>query len=189
MRQSNTFSLSFFKKSLLDLYLLYLRDNVKINQKPANILATGIRQLIEEQITNKLTFFETAEFVFEFGNAWDKRLKALALASKAGIRIGIIESFFEIDFATGEQTDKERKTFYNFFPTNHLHYGYTDLFAWKNMWGIRSNLTLSPTRETKLMIDLWSFQLRSPYDFWYRAGHEPMFQNIALYQNVISEEN
>lgn len=189
MRQSNTFSLSFFKKSLLDLYLLYLRDNVKINQKPANILATGIRQLIEEQITNKLTFFETAEFVFEFGNAWDKRLKALALASKAGIRIGIIESFFEIDFATGEQTDKERKTFYNFFPTNHLHYGYTDLFAWKNMWGIRSNLTLSPTRETKLMIDLWSFQLRSPYDFWYRAGHGPMFQNIALYQNVISEEN
>jgi hypothetical protein len=80
----------------------------------------------------------TVEAAIEVGNFRGDDLTAFAAGGQVGLTYGerpFWRPFFGYDFATGDQDpfDGEREEFFNFFPTNHIHYGYMDLFGWRNI--------------------------------------------------------
>ena len=86
---------------------------------------------------------------------------------------------FNFDYASGDGRAnctiggntgcKTANTFENMYPTNHMHMGYMDVQAWKNMWMPSVNLQFRPTKDDH--IEIWgsSFNLASAKDNWYRA--------------------
>jgi hypothetical protein len=70
-------------------------------------------------------------------------------------------------------------TFENFFPTNHIHMGYMDIQAWKNMMSPQFNYQARPTERDH--IEFWYSHLRlaNAKDNWYRAS-----QGIYVWSDV-----
>jgi hypothetical protein len=64
-------------------------------------------------------------------------------------------------------------TFENFFPTNHIHMGYMDIMAWKNMWSPQINLQMRPSERDHFEFWWANFNLASARDNWYRAAQGP----------------
>ena len=90
---------------------------------------------------------------------------------------------FGFDYASGDgnancstagaapgQTCTTGNTFENFFPTNHIHMGYMDIMAWKNMMSPQANLQMRPTERDHFEIWYSNFQLASAKDNWYRGA-------------------
>jgi hypothetical protein len=92
---------------------------------------------------------------------------------------------FNFDYASGDgrngcQTSaannaaiggcRSANTFENFFPTNHIHMGYADVMAWKNMVAPQVNLQFRPT--TRDHIEIWYMNMNTANkrDCWYRAA-------------------
>jgi len=87
---------------------------------------------------------------------------------------------FNLDYASGDsrnntcgqagQVCKTANTFENFFPTNHIHMGYMDVQAWKNMLSPSVNLQARPSARDH--IELWytNLNLANSKDCWYRAS-------------------
>ncbi len=61
-------------------------------------------------------------------------------------------------------------TFENFFPTNHIHMGYMDVQAWKNMWSPQVNFQFRPSARDHFEIWYSNFNLASARDNWYRGA-------------------
>jgi alginate export protein len=79
-----------------------------------------------------------AEAVVERGAFDGDDLAAHAAAAQAGLSFGGAwrwRAFGGYDFATGDRdpADGRRQEFFNFFPTNHPHYGYADYEGWRNL--------------------------------------------------------
>jgi hypothetical protein len=70
-------------------------------------------------------------------------------------------------------------TFENFFPTNHIHMGYADVQAWKNMMTPAINFQLRPSKNDHFEIWYNSFNLANRKDNWYRAS-----QGVYIYSNA-----
>ena len=186
----NTFK--FIPGTTVEPYWFYLFDN-RPDVTPGKTTKTGRVQpnqkrhffgtRINGKAMNKMLDY-TGEFVWQTGNQSDgtgtgtlQRINAYALAVKAGVtfkdvmwkpRIG-----FEVDYASGSGSDAEdpggRHTFEGLFPTNHLHYGYMDRFAWKNMVDYSPQLLVRPDKASNLKINLHILRLASSQDNWYRA--------------------
>ena len=88
---------------------------------------------------------------------------------------------FNFDYASGDGranctlnaaygTCKTANTFENFFPTNHIHMGYMDVQAWKNMLSFSANLQARPTENDHLEIWYSNLNLANAQDNWYRAS-------------------
>ena len=78
------------------------------------------------------------DFVYETGSLGGDDFSAFAAALSTSHTFGDDvwwKPIVGFDYATGDDdpTDGERQEFFNFFPTNHLHYGYLDLFGWRNI--------------------------------------------------------
>lgn len=61
-------------------------------------------------------------------------------------------------------------TFSQLYPTNHIHFGYMDRMAWKNMVHWAVSLQLRPTKDSHLDIAGHWFSLQSSGDNWYGAN-------------------
>jgi len=81
---------------------------------------------------------------------------------------------FGIDYAyatgDGDPTDDSSGTFQNLFPTNHLYYGYMDLFAWQNLRNPAVHFAVSPHEKVTVSLDWHWFWLDDTADAWYRAS-------------------
>ena len=142
----------------------------------------------------------TAEAVWEFGGmasgtpntvgqigVHDMHINAHAEAVKAGYtfepvpmkpRIGL-----EFDYASGDGCNHNGpgganncaaaghyNTFDNLYPTNHFHYGYMDLMAWKNMVNYAAVFDVKPDPVSKVQVNFIIHRLANRHDNWYRAG-------------------
>lgn len=79
-----------------------------------------------------------AEATVESGEFNGDDLAAHAAGLQAGLTLGggaRWRPFVGYDFATGDRdpADGRRQEFFNFFPTNHPHYGYADYEGWRNL--------------------------------------------------------
>lgn len=71
---------------------------------------------------------------------------------------------------TGSTTPcKTDNTFENMYPTNHIHMGYMDVQAWKNMMSPSVNLQFRPSKNDHIEIWATSMYLANTKDNWYRA--------------------
>lgn len=70
-------------------------------------------------------------------------------------------------------------TFENFFPTNHVHMGYMDVQAWKNMLSPSVNFQFRPSADDHVEFWYTNLNLASSKDNWYRGG-----QGVYVYSQV-----
>ena len=88
---------------------------------------------------------------------------------------------FNFDYASGDGRSNctlnaaygscnTANTFENFYPTNHIHMGYMDVLAWKNMLSLSVNLQARPTENDHIEIWYTNMNLASAQDNWYRAS-------------------
>ena len=88
---------------------------------------------------------------------------------------------FNFDYASGDGranctlnaaygSCKSANTFENFFPTNHIHMGYMDVQAWKNMLSFSVNLQARPTKDDHIEFWYTNLNLANAQDNWYRAS-------------------
>ena len=88
---------------------------------------------------------------------------------------------FEVDYASGDNCTNQvgaaacsskghYNTFDNLYPTNHFHYGYMDLMAWKNMVNYQVNFDIKPDTVSKIQVNYILHRLARASDNWYRAG-------------------
>jgi hypothetical protein len=88
---------------------------------------------------------------------------------------------FEVDYASGDNCTNQAgaagcaavghyNTADNLYPTNHFHYGYMDLMAWKNMVNYQVNFDVKPDPVSKVQVNFILHRLARASDNWYRAG-------------------
>lgn len=88
---------------------------------------------------------------------------------------------FNFDYASGDGRAnctlnaayggcRTANTFENFYPTNHIHMGYMDVMAWKNMLSLSANLQARPTENDHIEFWYTNLNLASAQDNWYRAS-------------------
>ncbi len=116
-----------------------------------------------------------AELAYQFGEIADRDLSALAGFAQVGYSLPgswTPRLAVEYSFATGDRQadDAEINTFQNLYPTNHLVYGYMDLFSWQNLHDLRFILSAKPLKCLTLSVDWHSFWLASTEDGWRRAN-------------------
>lgn len=100
------------------------------------------------------SFAGHAEVGYTFDAPWKPRL-ALDYAYGSG---------------DGNATDGEVNTFQNLYPTNHLYYGYMDVFSWQNMHDLSASFKVSPCKTVTARLDYHMFWLADTNDAWYRAN-------------------
>jgi Alginate export len=96
---------------------------------------------------------------------------------------------FNFDYSSGDgrsnctiggNTDcKTANTFENLWGTNHIHMGYMDTIAWKNMMKPSINLQFRPTKNDHIEIWATSLNLANTKDNWYRAA-----QGVYVYSKT-----
>jgi hypothetical protein len=80
-------------------------------------------------------------------------------------------------------------TFENFFPTNHIHMGYMDVMAWKNMFMPQGNFQFRPSERDHVEIWYSHMRLANSRDNWYRAGQGPyIFSKANNTEDHIGDE-
>lgn len=114
------------------------------------------------------------EGVAEGGEAGGDNLSAMAAAIHVGWTWGDAlktRLFAGYDYATGDEdpVDGKREEFFNFFPTNHPHYGYADLFGWRNIKSPSIGVSLARAKHFGL-IKGHLFDLESERGAWKSAG-------------------
>jgi hypothetical protein len=89
---------------------------------------------------------------------------------------------FNFDYASGDGRsncvtatnglvcNKTANTFENLFPTNHIHMGYMDVQAWKNMLSPSANFQARPTKNDHIEIWYTNLNLANKQDNWYRGA-------------------
>ncbi len=76
------------------------------------------------------------------------------------------------DYGTGDDNPGNGKigTFQNLYPTNHLYYGFMDVFSWQNINSPYIELSAKPTPTLTARAAWHVFWLATTEDAWYRAN-------------------
>ena len=125
-----------------------------------------------------------AEFAAQTGDVKGKDLATFAGHAELGYNVDAPwKPRFGVDFAyaTGDSNAKDGKvtTFQNLYPTNHLFYGYMDLFSWQNMENIDVNFKVKPCDQVTVRFDYRADWLATTGDAWYRANGTTMVRPIT----------
>jgi hypothetical protein len=115
-----------------------------------------------------------AEGVLERGEINGDDLEAHAAAAQVGWTPGGASRwrlFAGYDFATGDRdpADGDRQEFFNFFPTNHPHYGYADYEGWRNLKSPYGGVSLARGRHFA-QVKAHRFALEEARGAWKDAG-------------------
>jgi hypothetical protein len=119
-------------------------------------------------------FDVNAEIVAQSGEFHGDDLTAQAGAAQVGFNFGdqvALRLFAGYDYASGDKNpnDGEREEFFNFFPTNHGHYGYADMEGWRNIRSPYAGISMKKGRHFWLA-KYHSFQLDEAAGPWKNAG-------------------
>ncbi|MBI3448650.1 MAG: alginate export family protein [Acidobacteria bacterium] len=114
------------------------------------------------------------EAAIERGSLKGDDLSASAAAAQGGVNWGSqhhLRVFGGYDLATGDRNnaDGKREEFFNFFPTNHIHYGYADLEGWRNIRSPYAGASWSKGRHFA-QAKVHAFSLENAAGPWKDAG-------------------
>jgi hypothetical protein len=115
------------------------------------------------------------ELAFQTGTAAGKNLRAFAGYLEGGYtftrpwkpRLSLEYGYGSGD---GDPADGDIRSFQNLYPTNHLHYGYMDVFSWSNMHDAVLHLSAKPHPKITASLDWHSFWIADTADTWRRAN-------------------
>lgn len=105
---------------------------------------------------------------------------------------------FNFDYASGDGraqctnsvgTCKTANAFEGMFPTNHIHMGYMDVQAWKNMMSPSVNFQFRPSKDDHFEVWATSLNLASTQDNWYRGAQGAyIFSKVGNTKRHIGDE-
>ncbi len=75
-----------------------------------------------------------------------------------------------VSTGAGAQNCSTANTFENMFPTNHIHMGYMDVQAWKNMLSPSANFQARPSKDDHIEVWYTNLNLANARDNWYRGS-------------------
>ncbi|HXH28226.1 MAG TPA: alginate export family protein, partial [Candidatus Polarisedimenticolia bacterium] len=115
-----------------------------------------------------------AEAVMERGHEQGDSLSAFAAGAQAGLSWGqatTLRPFGGYDYASGDRdpADGRRQEFFNFFPTNHPHYGYIDYEGWRNLRSYYGGISVTRGRHFA-QAKVHHFGLQKARGPWKSAG-------------------
>ena len=122
-----------------DLYWLEFADHAAAAGEVTGTMGTTRIDALGIRVKETAGRFDLVfEGVAESGELNGDDLSAEAAAIQIGWTWGEATRtrlFGGYDYATGDEdaADGERQEFFNFFPTNHGHYGYADFYGWRNI--------------------------------------------------------
>jgi len=155
-------------------YTLYFRDSEKLAGETGAAGTTRIGMAGGRARSRVERFDYLVEGGVQRGRFNGDDHRAWAAAAQAGLTLGPGKhwrAFAGYDYATGDRNsaDGAHQEFFNFFPTNHPHYGYMDLFGWRNLRSPYLGAALSSGRHWA-QARLHDFNLQSSRGRWSSAG-------------------
>ncbi len=188
-------------KHTIEPYWIYTYDNRNngLNQTSGGAGA-GTRRIQPDQkrhtlglrINGNLGIVDyTGEYVWQVGvqsngGGGNNNINAFASATNVGVKLPVPMKprlAFEFDYATGSGANRGatggRSTFENLWPTNHLHYGWMDLMAWKNSLSFGPQFSVKPSKNGTLKVNFWWHRLADADDNWYNAGQGVQGATVA----------
>lgn len=154
-----------------DLYALFLHENYPAGD--SNFATFGTRW---KSLPNKFGPWDyDAEFVAQTGKVKGKDLAAFAGHAEVGYTFDAPwkpRFALDYDYGSGDANAKDGKinTFQNLYPTNHLYYGYMDVFSWQNIHDVNASFKVTPCKKVTAKVDYHVFWLADTGDAWYRAN-------------------
>jgi hypothetical protein len=93
-------------------------------------------------------------------------------------------------YATGDSdpTDDSFGTFENLFPTNHLHYGYADIAAWKNLIEGYGKVQLAPFAGWTVTVAAHALARATTDDLFYRASGAPIGLGVTSTESYVGTD-
>ena len=182
----------------IDLYALYLHENLKlaagdtdfgtfgvrIKSKPGafapeapapdgKTVADGKSALPMKQKPVGLDY--EFEGVFQTGEVRGLDLTAWAVHTGVGYTFDTpwlprVGVGYSYGSGDGDPTDSDIETFQNLFPTNHKFYGQMDVFSWQNIHDLELTTRFQPIKAVSIRADYHAFFLATTDDSWYRAN-------------------
>ena len=76
----------------------------------------------------------------------------------------------EFNTASGNKGDGKWRSFDQLYPTNHIHFGYMDRMAWKNMNHVAVGLQMRPNKDSHFEVTGHLFSKQESTDNWYGAA-------------------
>jgi hypothetical protein len=159
---------------LVEGYVLSFANSIEAAGETGELDSTAVHALggrVKDTI-GRLDF--TVEAAVETGHVNGDDLTAWAGAATAGLTWGdtiVLRTFAGFDFATGDEdpTDGDQGEFFNFFPTNHLHYGYADYEGWRNIESPYAGASVKKGRQFA-QAKIHHFMLEEKAGPWKSAG-------------------
>ena len=155
-------------------YGLDFVDNVKTAGEAGIPGTTNVRAL-GGRVKDRWGVFDlNVEIAWETGRFRGDDLRAFAGALQASSVWGESvkgRGFVGYDYATGDRNsaDGKREEFFNFFPTNHQHYGYADFEGWRNLQSPYIGVSFTSGRHYG-QAKLHKFSLEEPGGPWKDSG-------------------
>ncbi len=141
----------------------------KINEKPS------LRQsvyLLDHRIVRQFGDWNVEiESAYQWGRSGGRDHDAWAVSAKGTRKYSeALSSFAECNIATGGKTASKNHTFDNFYPTNHIYYGYMDRQGLSNVNSLAVGVTWKPRKDMSMEATYHKFSLYNATDSWYGAG-------------------
>jgi len=173
-----------------DAYGLYLRDGGgrEASDLDLSLLTLGARvdaKLLDGLHVNVEAAYQTGERGALDVAAWAAHASAdytLPARFSPKLELGW-------DRATGDEdaADGTWGTFENLFPTNHMHYGFLDLAAWKNVQDLWAGIGMSPVEGVTVLVRGHALARLEAGDTFYRANGKAL-RDLASATAVDSKE-
>lgn len=162
------------EKSAYDGYLLAFDDDLAAPGEAGGDGSTRVRAFGARAKDAFGRFDYLVEAAIERGEIGGDDLHAHAAAAQFGVTWGAtpkVRGFAGYDLATGDEdpADGEREEFFNFFPTNHVLYGFIDYEGWRNLRSPYAGVSVSWGRHVALA-KAHRFLLEEERGPWKNAG-------------------
>ena len=123
----------------------------------------------------------TMEGYYQFGEigdgtgAKDMDIEAWAFHVDGGVTLPVpMQPRLSAEFntASGNKGDGKWRSFDQLYPTNHIHFGYMDRMAWKNMNHVAIGLQLRPNKDSHFEVTGHLLSKQESTDNWYGANQK-----------------
>jgi len=161
-----------------EFYGLFLHDGLRSRGElttgaldTTRIYTAGVRYVSQP----KTGWRFSVEHAWQFGERGpDSHLAAMFISTLGHVWPGRWEPRlqFEYDFGSGDDkpTDGKSREFHNLFPTNHIYYGYADLFGLRNIHDFRLTAATALHPKATFEFDYHHFLLAAPRGPWKNAA-------------------
>ena len=182
----------------IDLYALYLHENLKLAAGDTDFATLGVRIKSKPGAFAPETYAPDGksmadgksapppmkkpvgldyefEGAFQTGEVRGLDLTAWAVHGGLGYTFDVpwlprVGVAYSYGSGDGDPLDGDIETFQNLFPTNHKFYGQMDAFSWQNIHDIELTTRIQPIKAVTLRADYHAFFLANTDDAWYRAN-------------------